>query len=216
MHISSMPLDNNDTPRHPPRLSIRDLQSSYAGPISFELAAGECVAIQGASGSGKSVFLRMLADLDPNNGDVLLEGRPRASWSAPQWRAMVVYQAAEPAWWEATAEAHFPSARKEAILGLLSALSLNPKSLTNDIDRLSTGERQRLSLLRSLAIGPKVLLLDEPSASLDPSSTLAMEALLRSHLDMGMSIVLVTHSHEQAERLAQRRFRMAHGRLEAA
>jgi ABC-type iron transport system FetAB ATPase subunit len=215
-HIFPMPPDNNDIPRHSPHLSIRDLQSSHAGPISLDLAAGECIAIQGASGSGKSVFLRMLADLDPNSGDVLLEGRPRASWSAPQWRAMVVYQAAEPAWWEATAEAHFPSDRKDTILRLLPALNLKPESLNNDIGRLSTGERQRLSLLRSLAIGPKVLLLDEPSASLDPSSTLAMETLLRSHLDAGMSIVLVTHSHEQAERLAQRRFRMAHGRLEMA
>lgn len=207
---------DNDTPRHPPRLAVRGLQSSHAGPISLDVAAGECIAILGASGSGKSVFLRMLADLDPNTGEVLLEGRPCTSWTAPQWRSMVVYQPAESAWWEATAEAHFPPLYRETVLRWLPALGLKPESLKNEISRLSTGERQRLSLLRSLAVQPKVLLLDEPSAALDPSSTLALEALLRTQLETGMSIVLVTHSLEQAGRLAQRTFRMAHGKLEAA
>src|SRR5689334_13447214 len=82
-----------------PRLRIIGLQSPLAGPFDLELAAGECLAITGASGSGKSLCLRMIADLDGNEGDVLLDGASRRSFSAPAWRRQVVYNAAEPGWW---------------------------------------------------------------------------------------------------------------------
>jgi len=86
-------------------LSVRELRSRFAGPFTFDVRAGECIAIQGPSGAGKSVLLRMLADLDPHDGTALLDGRPAASMPAPDWRAAVVYQAAEAAWWEDTARA---------------------------------------------------------------------------------------------------------------
>ena len=197
-----------------PRLAIRQLQSSHAGPISLDVAAGECVAIVGESGSGKSVFLRMIADLDPCSGEVLLDGTARETWPASTWRSMVVYQPAEPAWWEPTAEAHFSREQSAFACELLAMLNLKPGVLQADLARLSTGERQRLALIRSLACKPKVLLLDEPAASLDPTSTIAMEALLRTNLSAGMSIIIVTHSDQQAERLALRLLRMAHGQLE--
>jgi ABC-type sulfate/molybdate transport systems ATPase subunit len=69
-----------------PRLSISGLRGAVAGPFELSLAAGACVAISGASGSGKSLLLRMIADLDPNEGDVFLDGRPRGAFSAPAWR----------------------------------------------------------------------------------------------------------------------------------
>jgi len=98
----------------PPRLQVRNLQSSLAGPYSFELAAGQCITISGPSGSGKSLLLRMLCDLDPNTGDILLDGASRAGISAPAWRAQVVYQPAEPAWWLPTAGAHFKPGKSRA------------------------------------------------------------------------------------------------------
>jgi ABC-type iron transport system FetAB ATPase subunit len=199
-----------------PRLAIRNLQSSHAGPISFDLAAGECIAVVGESGSGKSVFLRMIADLDPCSGEVRLDGASRQTWPAPTWRSMVVYQAAEPAWWESTAQAHFSAAQTALASDLLPMLKLRPGVLQDDLALLSTGERQRLALIRSLACKPKVLLLDEPAASLDPATTTAMESLLQAYLSNGMSIIIVTHSNEQAERLARRRLRMANGQLAPA
>lgn len=207
-----MPPDSPQT-RHP-RLSLHHLQSPHAGPISLTLAAGECVALVGASGAGKSVCLRMIADLDPCTGAVLLDGVDRAAWSGPDWRRMVVYQPAEPAWWEGTAEAHFPPAQRAHAQALLPALKLAPATWTTDVTRLSTGERQRLALVRSLASAPKVLLLDEPAAALDPETTLALEAVLQRHLDQGMAIILVTHGQEQAQRMARRHLRMVQGRLE--
>ncbi|WP_075791820.1 ABC transporter ATP-binding protein [Massilia putida] len=194
-------------------LSARGLRSPFGGPFTFDVHAGECIAIQGPSGAGKSVLLRMLADLDPHDGDALLDGRPAASMPAPDWRAAVVYQAAEPAWWEATARAHFAAADQDVIDGTLAALGLSTKLLDTEIERLSTGERQRLALVRSLARRPRVLLLDEPTAALDPDAVARVETLLRDCLARGMAILIVTHSGEQARRLAHRTFRLEQGIL---
>ena len=194
-------------------LSVRELRSRFAGPFTFDVRAGECIAIQGPSGAGKSVLLRMLADLDPHDGDVLLDGRPAASMPAPAWRAAVVYQAAEPAWWEATARAHFSDVDAGFVERTLAALGLAASVLDTDIDRLSTGERQRLALVRSLARRPRVLLLDEPTAALDPASIGRAEALLRDCLADGMAVLLVTHAVEQARRLAHRVFRLERGKV---
>ncbi|SDD71249.1 ABC-type multidrug transport system, ATPase component [Massilia sp. PDC64] len=199
-----------------PLLSARDLRSPFGGPFTFDVHAGECIAIQGPSGAGKSVLLRMLADLDPHDGDALLDGRPASSMSAPDWRAAVVYQAAEPAWWEATAGAHFADADRAFVDTTLAALGLSPALLDTEIERLSTGERQRLALVRSLARRPRVLLLDEPTAALDPAAVARVEALLRAQLADGMAVLVVTHAGEQARRLAQRVFRLEQGKLATA
>jgi ABC-type iron transport system FetAB ATPase subunit len=197
----------------PARLSARGLRSRFGGPFTFELHAGECIAVQGPSGAGKSVLLRMLADLDPHEGEALLDGRSATSMPAPAWRAPVVYQTAEPAWWEPTAGAHFADADSGFVELSLAALGLDSGILDNDIERLSTGERQRLALVRSLARRPGILLLDEPTAALDPDSVGKAEALLRAGLADGMAILIVTHSAEQAQRLARRIFRLEQGKL---
>jgi ABC-type iron transport system FetAB ATPase subunit len=197
-------------------LAARGLGSRFGGPFDFSLQAGECVAIQGPSGAGKSVLLRMLADLDPHEGEVLLDGHSSTSMPAPAWRSKVVYQAAEPAWWEATAAQHFAAAQRGFVQEAMSALGLALGLLDVDIERLSTGERQRLALVRSLAREPRVLLLDEPTAALDPASVARAEALLAARLADGMALLIVTHSADQARRLAQRVFHLEQGKLTTA
>jgi ABC-type iron transport system FetAB ATPase subunit len=125
----------------------------------------------------------------------------------------VVYQAAEPAWWAPTVAAHFPDDAHARLGAWMQEIGLSPGLLDTEIPRLSTGERQRLALLRSLARAPAVLLLDEPTASLDTESTLVVEALLARRLAQGLTILMVTHSREQAARIGQRRFEMADGQL---
>jgi ABC-type iron transport system FetAB ATPase subunit len=190
------------------RLRVSQLQSPLAGPYSFELAAGQCLTISGPSGAGKSLLLRMLCDLDPNTGEIQLDGVPRSSISAPAWRAQVVYQPAEPAWWLPTAGAHFKPHQTQRVQELLPQLKLAPSLLDHEVSRLSTGERQRMALIRSLACNPKVLLLDEPTAALDPDAVSATEALLRREVDAGMSLILVTHSAAQAQALGHRHMSM--------
>jgi ABC-type iron transport system FetAB ATPase subunit len=196
-----------------PLLHVQSLMSRYGGPFNLSVAQGECIAVMGRSGSGKSVLLRLIADMDPHDGDVMLNGRSRNAAPAPQWRRQVIYQAAEPAWWAPTVAAHLRSRELSTLEPLLLQLALDPAMLDADITRLSTGERQRMALVRSLTAEPKVLLLDEPTASLDQASTLAVEDLLRTRIARGLSVIWVTHSSEQASRVAQRIFQVRDGEL---
>ena len=196
------------------RLQVRNLQSPLAGPYTFELEAGQCLTISGPSGAGKSLLLRMLCDLDPNTGEAMLDGASRASMGAPLWRAKVVYQPAEPAWWMPTAVEHFRPGQMPRVEALLPQLKLSPALLNTEIGRLSTGERQRMALIRSLACEPRVLLLDEPTAALDPASVAATEKLLQNELAAGLSIILVTHSEAQAATLGQRHMLMRDRKLQ--
>ena len=81
-------------------------------PISFEVAAHECLAVEGPSGSGKTRLLRAIADLDAADGYVYLEGAERREMPGPEWRRRVRYASAEPAWWGASAREHFPATAK--------------------------------------------------------------------------------------------------------
>jgi ABC-type iron transport system FetAB ATPase subunit len=198
-------------------LEVRNLQSAQTlHPVDLRLQAGECVAILGPSGSGKSVLLRLIADLDPGSGDVILGGRSRASWSAPQWRSRVTYQAAEAAWWAPRVHQHFPAEALPAAEAMLPRLGLPITIMESEILRLSTGERQRLALVRTLAANPEVALLDEPTASLDQASTVAVETLLQERLARGLAIMLVTHSREQAARLSTRSLEFVDRRVQVA
>jgi ABC-type iron transport system FetAB ATPase subunit len=197
-------------------LSIHGLCGVRGGLIDLQVGRGECICILGRSGSGKSVFLRLVADLDPGEGTVLLDGRSRATWPGPEWRRRVVYQAAEPAWWASTVAAHFPADMLGQLSAWLPQVGLPDDIAQADIARLSTGERQRLALLRSLARRPAVLLLDEPTASLDHATTLAVEDLLARELAAGLAVLMVTHSRAQAARIGHRRFDMTDATLHAA
>ncbi len=190
---------------------IAGLQSTLAGPFDLAIEAGECIAITGSSGSGKSLFLRMIADLDPCEGDVFLDDRSRRDMTAPEWRHQVVYNPAEPGWWAEDVASHFVDIA--AARALAPRLGLPAELFDGPVLRLSTGERQRLGLIRALSLDPKVLLLDEPTGALDADNTALVEAVLRERLAGGTSVVMVTHSAEQAGRMGDRRFRMAERRL---
>lgn len=198
-----------------PRLHLANLHSALAGPFDLEVTAGSCVAIAGPSGSGKSLLLRMIADLDPNQGTVQLDGRDRGSFAAPAWRRQVVYSAAEPGWWFDTVAPHFPGAALDTARQMAPRLALRPDLLDGPVLRLSTGERQRLALIRAMALQSPVLLLDEPTGALDQDSTALVETLVRERLAAGTAVLLVSHSPEQAVRLGSRHFRMVERRLVA-
>ncbi len=197
-----------------PRLRAAGLRSRLAGPFDIALERGECVAITGASGSGKSLLLRMLADLDVNEGEVFLDGVARSAMAAPAWRRQVAYAAAESGWWEDMVAAHF--ADIAAARALAPAFDLKAELFDGHVLRLSTGEKQRLALLRLMVPRPPVLLLDEPTGALDEASQAKVEVLLRARLDEGCAIVLVTHDPGQAVRLGKRHFVMADRRLHPA
>ncbi len=192
-------------------LSVRDLRSAVFGPVSLQVAAGECVAVMGPSGAGKSLLLRAIADLDPNNGEVSLNGLARNAVPAPVWRRQVALVPAQSGWWADKVGEHFITAAPDT--DLLEALGLATETLNWSVARLSSGEKHRLAVLRALSLRPRALLLDEPSASLDETSTERLEAVLERQRDGGVALVLVTHDAAQAERLAARVLTMAGGRI---
>lgn len=196
------------------RLRAEALRSPLVGPFELSVAAGESVGISGASGAGKSLFLRMIADLDPNEGSVWLDGRERDTFTAPAWRRQVMYVPAESGWWSERVAAHF--ADIAAARAIAARLDLKPDLLDGPVLRLSTGERQRLALIRALLLAPAVLLLDEPTSALDEATQAMTEQLLRERLAAGVALLLVSHDRAQAARLGRRRFVMEAGRLRPA
>jgi putative ABC transport system ATP-binding protein len=197
-------------------LLVKGLRSAFAGPFELNLDKGACAAITGPSGSGKSLFLRMIADLDPNEGEIWLNRRERASMPAPEWRKQVTYVSAESGWWADTVIEHFSATARREVAALSARLGVRPDLLDAPVAQLSTGEKQRLSLVRALLPNPPVLLLDEPTGPLDEDSVTQVEALLHERLAAGTAILLVTHSPAQAERLGVQRYRMMAGHMETA
>ena len=181
-------------------LSVRALSRPGLRPVSFDLADGECLAVRGKSGSGKTLLLRAIADLDPNEGAVTLDEHSREAMPAPLWRRRVAYLATEPGWWADRLGDHF--ADWESAREYLSPLGLPEDCRSARISTLSTGERQRLALIRTLLVEPRVLLLDEPTSGLDAVTTAAVERLLLARLGSGTGIIWVTHDDAQARRVA--------------
>jgi phosphate-transporting ATPase len=185
-----------------PILQIRDLRTNLLKLASLSLSAGECIAVQGPSGAGKTLLLRAIADLDPNEGLVCLDGRDRSIIAGPEWRRLVGYVPAEPGWWADTVGEHFSEWR--AALPFVRELGFPEEAKAWPIGRLSTGERLRLALIRALMVQPKVLLLDEPTAALDPVSVAAVESLVGTRVRAGLAVLWVTHDAGQARRIARR------------
>ena len=183
-------------------LEVSDLHRVGLKPASFSLPDGTCIAVRGPSGAGKTLLMRAIADLDPNEGRVTLNGEDRAAIPAPLWRRRVTYVPAEPGWWADTIGEHFDNWTNA--LPLIERVGLTDEARTWPVLRCSTGERLRLALARALAVRPQVLLLDEPTAALDGATVRAVEALILERLADGLSVLWVTHDPEQARRVAKR------------
>jgi ABC-type iron transport system FetAB ATPase subunit len=194
-------------------LTLSGLRTALLSPVHLELGRGECVTLSGVSGAGKTQLLRAIADLDPHQGEVLLAGQTQETFAAPEWRRRVAFLPAESHWWGTRVEEHFRSLAP----GLLEILGLDPRCPTWEVERLSSGERQRLALARLLSGDPEVLLLDEPTANLDPGNARRIEELIEKYRRQhGAGVLWVSHDPEQSRRVGDRAFTLREGRLEAA
>jgi len=203
------------------QLNLIALKAGDLAAITLAVAAGECIVIAGASGSGKSRLLRVIADLDPGRvietdsgfdaGRITLAGVDHLQYSGAEWRRRVAYMAAESQWWFDDVASHFEILPEPE---QMQALGLDVGLLQQAVSHLSSGERQRLALLRVLVQQPQVLLLDEPTASLDPVAALAVEALIAAYrVRYQAAVIWVSHDVAQAQRVGQRHFQIDQGCL---
>jgi putative ABC transport system ATP-binding protein len=192
--------------------------------VSLDVASGETVAIVGPSGAGKSSLLRLCNRLDePTEGTVYLAGTDYRTLAPETLRKRVGMVPQDPALRSGTVRENVtigPRLRGETVsedrlAGLLDAVGLSGYA-DRDAGDLSGGEAQRVAIARTVVNDPEVILLDEPTASLDSEAEAEVERLLADLLASGeRTVVLVTHDERQAERLADRVARMADGRIVA-
>jgi tungstate transport system ATP-binding protein len=211
-------------PVRAPLITLHEAGVRYGEVVALEcvdlvLARGERLVLVGANGSGKSTLLRLLHGLAPSSGRRSVhalhpEGRA--------WRAAMLFQ--RPfllslsvrtnllvALWLNRVPARERDARCRAALERVGLASLARRGARE----LSGGQQQRLALARAWALEPDLLLLDEPTASLDPGAKREVEALIESFADEGMTLVMSTHNLGQAKRLAGRVAYLESGRLVA-
>lgn len=178
--------------------------------MSLSVAAGECVCLSGPSGAGKTLLLRAIADLDEHQGRVLLDDVDSMGIPAPEWRKRVGLLSAESHWWADRVGDHFQHVDED----LLRGLGFAPEVMGWSVGRCSTGERQRLALLRLLQNGPEVLLLDEPTASLDADNVQRAEAAIADYRTRHAAAVLwVSHDPGQVKRVCRRAFQLHDGQV---
>ncbi len=192
--------------------------------INFEIANGERVAIFGPSGAGKSTLIRLLNRLDePTAGTVYLEGQDYRQIPPRTLRRRLGMVMQQPNLFPGTVAENIRfgpmvqgnSLDDEKIKALLSGVDLEGYS-DRDISKLSGGEAQRVNLARTLANQPEVLLLDEPTSSLDEAARREVEETIMSVLQSrDVTCILVSHDQSQVERLTERVLLLENGRLKA-
>ena len=181
------------------RLRIEDLYIHTIGPFNLIVKRSECIGITGPSGVGKTLFLRSVADMIPHTGRVCLDHTESSEMTGPEWRKKVGLLPSESSWWFDTVGEHFNSVEEK----WLKALGFDGQVMQWEISRLSSGERQRLALLRLLGNRPKVLLLDEPTANLDSDNIVQAEKFLSDYwIETESSVIWVSHDIAQLKRIS--------------
>ena len=186
--------------------------------LNLELFSGEKVAVLGASGSGKSLLLRTLAGLDQvQAGKIIFQGKNINNWHLPKYRSQIIYLHQRPALWEGTVESNLRQVyrlkvnlhlayNRAAILNYLQILHKNDDFLKRPVSAISGGEAQIVAFLRALQLAPKILLLDEPTASLDAQTASSLEALVSAWQaeDPQRAYLWTSHDPTQLKRITNR------------
>jgi len=202
-----------------PVLAVRDLRlrrgtREILRGVSFDAVRGEILAVMGSSGSGKTTILRTIAGLERHDsGDISVDGG-RAGMVF-QFHCLFEHLTALDNVCLAPVHAH-GVARPDAVRRaheLLAAFGVDHRAHALPRE-LSGGEAQRVAIARALAVDPQVLLLDEPTASLDPGRRSELSALLLDLARQGRTLVVATHDEDFARACASRTLRLSEGVLQ--
>jgi putative ABC transport system ATP-binding protein len=196
--------------------------------VSLEIQRGEFLALLGASGSGKSTLLNLLAGLDrPSAGEIYLEDRPLGEFSRGElsvYRARRVgmifqsfnllpqYNALENVALALQFDGSPRNRRRPRALAILERLGMADRLDHRPAD-LSGGEQQRVAVARALVGRPDLLFADEPTGNLDQANSVLLAELLAELVEEGLTVIMVTHDRELAERGSSRILEMEYGRI---
>jgi len=215
-------------------LEIRNLGKSYGQAeilkdINLGVKKGEILGLIGPTGSGKSTLLRLINLLEePSRGSIILEGRtvsgrPEKERIAARRRMAMVFQ--KPVMFKSNVLDNVAfglmvrgegqaKQREEKARAALQSVGLSGYE-SRDANTLSGGEMQRIALARAIVLEPELLLLDEPTANLDPRSASAIDSLLQGLAGGRTAVVLATHNMMQCRKLADRVAVLVEGRITA-
>ncbi|MFV1983482.1 MAG: ATP-binding cassette domain-containing protein [Thiohalomonadales bacterium] len=194
----------------PNTLSVKNLSIFHLDDINIEIAASNAIGISGDSGSGKSILLHALADMTPHSGTMTLDGVLSTEMKPNEWRKKVGLLTTNSFWWSTKISDHFESEDDDDFV----ALGLDYNLYHADVLRCSTGELQRLALIRLLANKPQVLLLDEPTANLDESNRYRVEELIHNYQQQyQVPIIWVSHDTRQLQRFTKNCYLIEDGQL---
>ena len=195
-------------------VSVRFGRVQALSACTFDVQAGERLALVGSNGSGKSTLLRTLHGLiTPASGRIERNSRARQAmlFQRPYMlRASVLHNVALGQWLNGAPWRQAKAQAMQALerVGLADLAQRNAKGL-------SGGQQQRVALARAWALKPKILLLDEPTSSLDPTAKREVERLMAEFADAGMTLIFSSHNLGQVKRLASRVMYLEQGRLVA-
>jgi len=218
-------------------LELRDLSFGYdkgSPPVferlSLDVREGEFLVIKGPSGSGKSTLLRLICRLNtPRAGAILFKGRNVSEITPSELRSKVTYVPQIPQMIDGSirdnlllpftfGQGQRKTAPDDAALErMLDAFYLNDVTLAQSANKLSVGQKQRLSIMRAILTEPDVLLLDEPTSALDAeSATMVFSIIERLNTEEGKTVLIVTHSDYQPDVPQARSCTFRNGNLECA
>jgi len=211
-------------------LEIKNLGKSYGSAeilreINLKIEQGSVLALIGPTGSGKTTLLRLVNLLErPSSGQIIFKGqevsgRPEGELLAPRRSMAMVFQ--KPVMFKAKVQENVAFGLKmrgrddrEKVLEALEAVGLAGYE-SRDANTLSGGEMQRIALARALVLEPELLLLDEPTANLDPKSAAAIDGLLQELAGKKTTVILATHNMRECLKLAGTVAVLQAGRLTA-
>ena len=190
--------------------------------ISFDIEKGACISIIGQSGSGKSTLLKLCADMIPiTSGNIYFNGKCYTSYNPIELRKKISYCLQTPELFGKSVceNLEFPfkirkeKVNKQRIVKLLERFNIDESFLDKDIISLSGGEKQRISIIRNLLYTPDIILLDEATSALDLENAKVVEEYIKELNDLGVTVLWITHSMEQSEKIFNKRITISEGKI---